>query len=116
MFARIGAKALFLTAAAALIFFGIGLLGMALAIALAAFLGPAGAYALAGGILVTLALAIIGLMALLKPRRRAPPPGAFLPILMAALAKDLPWAAVISAGLAAASEMWLKRQRNKAKE
>jgi hypothetical protein len=116
MFARIGAKLAFLIAAAALVFFGIGLLGMAMAMALAAFFGPAGAYAVAGGILLLLALAIIGLMALLKPRRRAPPPGAFVPILMAALAKDLPWAAVISAGLAAASEMWLKRQRKKAKE
>ena len=116
MFARIGAKAIFLAATAALIFFGIGLLGTALALALAAFLGPAGAYAVAGGALLLLALALLGLMKLLKPRRRAPPPGAFLQMLLAGLAKDLPWAAVISAGLAAASEMWLKRQRNKAKE
>ena len=35
MFARLSAKALILTAAAALIFFGVGLLGVALASALA---------------------------------------------------------------------------------
>ena len=48
MFARIGAKVLLLVAAAALIFFGVGLLGVALASALAALVGIAGAYAAEG--------------------------------------------------------------------
>ena len=52
MFARLAAKALFVAAAAALIFFGIGLLGVALASALAASLGVTGAYAVAGAVLL----------------------------------------------------------------
>jgi hypothetical protein len=117
MFARLAAKALFVAAAAALIFFGIGLLGVALASALAASLGVTGAYAVAGAVLLLLALTIVGLMALMKPRRPPPPPpGAFVTMLMGALAKDLPWAAVLSAGLAGITEMLLKRNRHRARE
>ena len=117
MFARLSAKALVLTAAAALIFFGVGLLGVALASALVTVVGVAGAYALAGSVMLLLALVIVGLMALLKPRRPPPPPpGAFLSMLLGGLAKDLPWAAVHSAGLAGVTEMLLKRNRNRAKE
>lgn len=117
MFARLASKALILAAAAALIFFGIGLLGVALATALVAVVGAAGAYALAGAVMLLLALVIVGLMALMKPRRPPPPPAnAFLGMLMGALAKDLPWAAVVSAGLAGVTEMLLKRNRNRAKE
>jgi hypothetical protein len=116
MFARLSAKALILTAAAALIFFGIGLLGVALASALVTVVGLAGAYALAGVVMLALALAIVGLMALTKPRRPPPPPpGAFLTLLLGGLAKDLPWAAVISAGVAGVTEMLLKRNRNRPK-
>jgi hypothetical protein len=117
MFARLSAKALVFTAAAALIFFGVGLLGVALASALVTVVGVAGAYALAGGVMLLLALVIVGLMALVKPRRPPPPPpGAFLSLLLGGLAKDLPWAAVLSAGLAGVTEMLLKRNRGRAKE
>jgi predicted Co/Zn/Cd cation transporter (cation efflux family) len=116
MFARLAAKALLLAAAAALVFFGVGLLGVALASALTAFLGAAGAYAVAGAVMLLLALVIVGLMALMRPRRPPPPPpGAFLTMLLGALAKDLPWAAVLSAGLAGVTELVLKRGRNKPK-
>lgn len=116
MFARLIAKALLVTAAAALIFFGIGLLGVALAHVLTAFFGAAGAYAVAGAALLVLALGLVGILALTKPRRRPPPPpGAFVSMLMGSLAKDLPWAAVLSAGLAGVTEMLLKRNRNKPK-
>jgi len=116
MFARLAAKALVLAAAAALIFFGIGLLGVALASALASALGLTGAYAVSGAVMLLLALVIVGIMALMKPRRPPPPPpGAFVGLLLGALAKDLPWAAVLSAGLAGVTEMVLKR-RNRAKE
>ena len=112
MFARLIAKALLLTAAAALIFFGIGLLGVALAHVLTAFLGAPGAYGVAGAALLLLALGLVGVMALTKPRRPPPPPaGAFLTMLLGALAKDLPWAAVLSAGLAGVTELVLKRGR-----
>lgn len=117
MFARLSAKALILVAAAALIFFGVGLLGVALASALAAMVGIAGAYAVAGVVMLLLALAIVGLMALARPRRPPPPPpGAFISLLLGGLAKDLPWAAVLSAGLAGVTELLLKRNRTRAKE
>ena len=117
MFARLSAKALLLTTAAALVFFGVGLLGVALASALTALLGTAGAYAVAGAVMLLLVLTMVGLMALTKPRRPPPPPpGAFLTMLLGALAKDLPWAAVLSAGLAGVTEMLLKRRRNKPKQ
>ncbi|MBV9550701.1 MAG: hypothetical protein JO256_13615 [Alphaproteobacteria bacterium] len=117
MFARLGAKALILTAAVALIFFGIGLLGMALASALTAAFGPTGADALAGGTLVLLGLLVVGLMALMKPRRPPPQPAsAFVSALLGALARDLPWAAVLSAGLAGVTELLLKRGKNRGRE
>ena|SRR5665213_3001981 len=116
MFARLAAKALLLAAAAALVFFGVGLLGVALASALTALLGAAGADAVAGAVMLLLALVIVGLMALMRPRRPPPPPpSAFLTMLLGALAKDLPWAAVLSAGLAGVTELVLKRSRNKSK-
>jgi hypothetical protein len=116
MFARLSAKALLLTAAAALIFFGVGLLGMAMASALVALLGTAGAYAVTGAVMLFLSLVIVGLMALAKPRRPPPPAaGAFATMLLGALAKDLPWAAVVSAGIAGVTEMLLRRNRKPSK-
>lgn len=110
MFARIGAKLLLVVAAAALVFFGVGLLGLALATALVMQLGAAGAYALTGGIMLLVVLAGMGIAAMIKPRRPPPPPpSAFASLLLGALAKDLPWAAVISAGLAGLTQMILKR-------
>jgi len=116
MFARFSAKALLLTAAAALIFFGVGLLGVAMATALTALLGTVGAYALSGAVMLLLALAIVGILHATRPRRPAPPPpAAFITMVLGALAKDLPWAAVVSAGLAGLTEMVLKR-RSRPKE
>lgn len=117
MLARFSAKALLLTAAAALVFFGVGLLGFGLASALVAMLGEAGAYALSGGIMLLLAIIVVTGVAMSKPRRPPPPPpGAFLTLLLGSLAKELPWAAVLSAGLAGATEMLLRRNRNRAKD
>jgi hypothetical protein len=112
MFARIGAKLLLLVAAAALVFFGVGLLGLGLASALVMELGTAGAYALTGGIMLLVVLAGMGIATMVKPRRPPPPPpGAFASLLLGALAKDLPWAAVLSAGLAGLTQMLLKRRK-----
>jgi hypothetical protein len=116
MFARLSAKALILTAAAALIFFGVGLLGVALASALITVVGVVGAYAVAGTVMLLLALVIVGLMALRPRRPPPPPPSAFLSLLLGGLAKDLPWAAVVSAGLAGVTELLLKRNRSRAKD
>ena len=52
MFARISAKALLLAVAIALVFFGVGLLGLAIATALAPRFGAAGGDAIAGAILL----------------------------------------------------------------
>ncbi len=119
MFARLSAKALLLAAAAALVFFGIGLLGIALASALVVHFGAAGAYAVTGAVMLVLALLVVGLMALFnKPRRPPPPPppGAFLGMLLGGLARDVPWAAVLSAGLAGVAEMLLRRKKARAKD
>ena len=57
MFARLTAKAVLAAIAIAMAFFGIGLLGIALAHALAAALGVAGGYAVAGAVLLVPPLA-----------------------------------------------------------
>jgi hypothetical protein len=116
MFARLSAKALLLTAAAALIFFGVGLLGAALASVLVALLGTPGAYALTGALMLLLAMAVVGLV-MRKPQHPPPPPAsAFVPLLLGALAKDLPWAAVVSAGIAGVTGMLLRRNKRPSKD
>jgi NhaP-type Na+/H+ or K+/H+ antiporter len=52
MFARLTAKAIFSATAIAMAFFGVGLLGMALAGTLTASLGMVGGYAVAGAVLL----------------------------------------------------------------
>jgi len=52
MFARLTAKAILVATAIAMAFFGIGLLGMALAGALASALGVVGGYAVTGAVLL----------------------------------------------------------------
>jgi hypothetical protein len=117
MFARLSAKFLLLVGAAALVFFGVGLLGLALAEALVAQLGAPGAYALTGGIMLLVVLAGMGIAAMVRPRRPPPPPPAnFATLLLGALAKDVPWAAVASAGLLKAADLILKRHRAKASD
>jgi hypothetical protein len=114
MFARLSAKFLLLVAAAALVFFGVGLLGLALAETLVAHLGAAGAYALTGGVMLLVVLAGFGVSAMVRPRRPPPPPPQnFATLLMGALAKDVPWAAVASAGVLKLVDVFLKRQRAK---
>ncbi len=111
MFARLATKILLLVAAAALVFFGIGLLGLAGATFLIAQVGAATAYAVAGGIMVLAGLVIVLVMRTRRPP--PPPPGGFATLLLGALAKDLPWATVLSAGLAGVTEMVLKRRRTR---
>ncbi len=114
MFARLGAKFLLLVAAAALVFFGVGLLGLALASALVAQFGNTGAYALTGGIMLLVVLAGFGVSAIFRPRRPPPPPPQnFFALLMGALARDVPWPAVASAGLLKLVDVIVKRQRAK---
>src|ERR1700709_2842402 len=104
MFARLTAKAILAAAAIAMAFFGIGLLGMALAAALVAWLGTAGGNAFAGLPFLQTPLIWAIVTHLSRPKKqpvqnngaansRAPP---YLP----AAAKGRPWIAIVGAGLA----------------
>lgn len=113
MFERFTGKAVFAAILIAMAFFGIGLLGTALAMALVSVLGQAGAYAVAGAVLFLPPL-IWALIAILSPPKRRPPPAAadLTRILVAALAKETPWIALVSAGLAAVANLFLSRNKS----
>ena len=113
MFARMTAKAIWAVVAIAMTFFGVGLLGMALASALVATLGMAGSYAVAGAILLLPPLIWTIIIRLSRPRRPPPPPtnSELMRVLMAAVAKETPWVAIIGAGLVGAVNMFLNRNK-----
>lgn len=112
MFARLTAKAIWAAVAIAMAFFGVGLLGMALASALVATLGPVGAYAVAGGVLLLPPLLWTIVIRLSRPRKPPPPVNNELTrVLLAAVAKETPWIAIIGAGLAGALNMFLNRNK-----
>jgi len=69
MFARLTAKAILAAGAIAMAFFGIGLLGMALASALVALLGTVGGYAVAGAVLLVPPLVWALIVHLARPQR-----------------------------------------------
>jgi H+/gluconate symporter-like permease len=113
MFARIGAKAVLLVIALAAVFFGIGLLALSIAVALAPLVGQAWGDAIAGAILVAppLLWALIVSLSAPPPRRPAVSSGV-LGALFGAVARETPWLAVVGAGLAGAAEMFLKRNKS----
>ena len=111
MFGRLISKAVLIAIILSAVFFGIGLLGFALAHALIAAFGVAVAYAIAGGALLAIALVLLAFMALSRPRK--PPPSSELTkVLLAALAKETPWLAIVGAGLAGAAKMFLNRNKS----
>ena len=113
MFARLTAKAIFIAIAIAMAFFGIGLLGMALATVLAATLGTAGAYAVAGAVLLVPPLIWAIILRLSRPRKQPPAVNNELTrVLLAAVAKETPWIAIIGAGLASVASMFLNRNKS----
>jgi hypothetical protein len=113
MFARLTAKAILAAAAIAMAFFGTGLFGMALATALAATLGPVGAYAVAGAILLVPPLIWAVTLRLSRPPKKpAPVNNELMRVLLAAVAKETPWIAIVGAGLAAAANMFLNRNKS----
>ena len=113
MFARLITKAVFVAIGVAMAFFGIGLLGMALAGALAATLGVVGGYAVAGAVLLVPPLFWVLVMRLSRPRKPVPPPQSELTrVLLAAVAKETPWIAIVGAGVAAAANMFLNRNKS----
>lgn len=111
MFARLTAKAILAAAAIAMAFFGIGLLGMAVATALVKMLGPVGGYALTGTVLLVPPL----LWAIyVHAARQKPPPqmnNELTRVLLAAVAKETPWIAIVGAGLASVASMFLNRNK-----
>jgi hypothetical protein len=113
MFARLTAKAILAAAAIAMAFFGIGLLGMALAAALVAWLGTVGGYAVAGVVFLVPPLIWAVVTHLSRPRKQQAPPvnNDLTRILLAAVAKETPWIAIIGAGLAGAANMFLNRNK-----
>ena len=112
MFARLTAKAIFAVAAIAMAFFGIGLLGMALASALVAKLGVTGSYAVAGGVLLLPPLFWALVAILSRPRKPPAASNDLTRILLAAVAKETPWIALIGAGLASVAGMFLNRNKS----
>lgn len=112
MFARLTAKAVLAAAAIAMAFFGIGLLGMAVAAALVLWLGTVGGYALAGIVFLLPPLIWAIVIHSSQPKKPPQPPASDLTrVLLAAIAKDTPWIAIIGAGLAGAANMFLNRNK-----
>lgn len=112
MFARLTAKAVLAAIAIAMAFFGIGFLGMAVAAALVAALGTVGGYALAGAIFLVPPLLWAVVMHVTRRKKPIPPPSNDLTrVLLAAVAKETPWLAIVGAGVAAAANMFLNRNK-----
>ena len=86
-------------------------MGFALAHALVAAFGEAVAYAIAGGALLAIALLLLAFMALSRPRK-PPPTSELTKVLLAAVAKETPWLAIVGAGLASAAKMFLNRNKS----
>jgi hypothetical protein len=112
MFARLTAKAILIATAIAMAFFGVGLLGMALAGGLAAKIGTVGAYAIAGAVLLAPPLCWAVITRLSQPPKAPSPSNELTRVLLAAVAKETPWIAIIGAGLAGAANMFLNRNKS----
>jgi hypothetical protein len=113
MFARLTAKAILAAAAIAMAFFGIGLIGMAIAAALVSALGPVGGYAVAGIVFLVPPLVWAIVIHVSRPKQAPPPANNELTrALLAAVAKETPWLAIIGAGLAGAANMFLNRNKS----
>ena len=113
MFARLTAKAILAAAAIAMAFFGIGLIGMAIAAALVSALGVVGGYAVAGAVLLVPPLVWAIVTHISRPKQAPPPANNELTrALLAAVAKETPWIAIIGAGLVGAVNMFLSRNKS----
>ena len=111
MFRRLIGKAVFIAIILSAVFFGTGLLGFALAHALVNAVGVAAAYAIAGGALFAIALVLLAFMALSRPRK-PPPTSELTRVLLAAVARETPWLALVGAGLASVAQMFLNRNKS----
>jgi len=113
MFGRLSAKAMQVAAFAAMVFFGIGLIGLAVATLLAAKFGIAGGYLLAGGILLLLPILWIIILFASRPRKKPGDKNDFMNSIFATLARETPWAAVAGAGLVGIANLFLNRNKIK---
>ena len=116
MFARLSAKAIVLAAGIALVFFGVGLIGLGIATSLEPFVGAAWADAIAGALFLLPPL--IWAIAVISARPTRPTPAdtgsrQIMTAIIAALAKETPWIAVVGAGLASAANLFLNRNKNR---
>jgi hypothetical protein len=115
MFAHLTAKAVFAAIVLALAFFGVGFLGMALWSVLIDLLGRAGSYALVG--VVFLIPPVVWSLTVCSRHRRAKPDAGnqvhFARTLLAAVAKETPWAAIVGAGLVGVAETLLNRRKSR---
>jgi len=112
MFAQLTAKVIFAAAAIAMAFFGIGFLGMALAAALVAALGTVGGYTLAGVVFLVPPLLWALITHLFRRRRPQQAPNNDLTrVLIAAVAKETPWVAIVGAGLVGVANLFLNRNK-----
>jgi hypothetical protein len=114
MFARLSAKAIVLVAGIALVFFGVGLIGLGIAASLEPFVGTAWADAITGALFLMppliWALAIISS----RPPRPAPTEAGsrqIMTAIIAALAKETPWIAVVGTGLVGVVNLFLNRNK-----
>ena len=110
MLARLGAKLFLIMVGVALIFFGVGFIILGIATALRPYVGAAWGDVIAGAIFLVPPLIWALAVASTRPRR---PAGAsqVVTALIAAVLKETPWVALVSAGLAGAADMFLKRKK-----
>lgn len=116
MFARLSAKAILLGTALALVFFGVGLIGLAIATVISPYTGVAGGYAIAGALMLLPPLIWAFALSAAQPARPAnqqPPSGArdLMNSLFAAVARETPWAAVAGAGVVGVLNLFLNRNK-----
>jgi hypothetical protein len=112
MFARLTAKAILVAIAIAMAFCGVSLLGTALASTLVVTLGVAGAHAVAGAILLLPPLIWAVIARPSRPRKLPPQTNnELIRALLAAVAKETPWLAIVGAGVAGAVNMFLNRNK-----
>jgi hypothetical protein len=112
MFARLTAKAVLAAIAIAMAFFGIGLLCMALASWLVMAIGPVGGYALSGAVLLVPPLVWAVVTHLGRPPKQPATNNELTRVLLAAVAKETPWIAIIGAGLVSAANLFLNRNKS----
>jgi hypothetical protein len=112
MFARLGAKAVFLVMALALVFAGVLMLPFAIAAALAPHVGQAWAYAITGGILLLPPVLWAIIVSLSRPAPPPPPPG-LLGTVLGMLGQRNAVTTILTGAVSGAFEAYLNRNRRR---